>query len=69
MVIRAEQCGKFEEAIPNIIIIPENPQFDPFHQFKIGGEWRVERRNWDPTATQITWSLYVTNIGNMDVVG
>ena len=40
MVIRVEQCAKFE-AIPSIM--PRNPQFDPFHQFKIGQEWRVER--------------------------
>ena len=41
MVIRVEQCAKFE-AIPSII--HRTPQFDPFHQFKIGQEWRVERR-------------------------
>ena len=41
MVIRVEQCAKFE-AIPSIM--HGTPQFDPFHQFKIGQEWRVERR-------------------------
>ena len=41
MVIRVEQCAKFE-AIPSII--HGTPQFDLFHQFKIGQEWRVERR-------------------------
>ena len=42
MVIRVEQCAKFE-AIPSIM--HGNPQFDPFHQFRIGQEWRVERLN------------------------
>ena len=41
MVIRVEQCAKFE-AISSIM--HGTPQFDPFHQFKIGQEWRVERR-------------------------
>ena len=41
MVIRVEQCTKFE-AIPSIM--HGTPQFDPFHQFKVGQEWRVERR-------------------------
>ena len=41
MVIRVEQCVNFE-AIPSIM--HGTPQFDPFHQFKIGQEWRVERR-------------------------
>ena len=41
MVIRVKQCATFE-AIPSIM--HGTPQFDPFHQFKIGQEWRVERR-------------------------
>ena len=41
MVIRVEQCAKFE-AIPSIMY--GTPKFDPFHQLKIGQEWRVERR-------------------------
>ena len=41
MVTRVEQCAKLE-AIPSIM--HGTPQFDPFHQFKIGQEWRVERR-------------------------
>ena len=41
MVIRVEQCAKFE-AIASIM--HGTPQFDPFHQIKIGQEWRVERR-------------------------
>ena len=41
MVIRVEQCAKFQ-AIPSIM--HGTPQFDPFHQFKIGQEWCVERR-------------------------
>ena len=40
MVIRVEQCAKFE-AITSIL--HGDPQFDPFHQFKIGQQWRVER--------------------------
>ena len=43
MVIRAEQCAKFE-TICSVIIMPGNSQFDPFHQFKIGQERRVERQ-------------------------
>ena len=41
MVIRVEQCAEFE-AIPSKM--HGTPQFDPFNQFKIGQEWRVERR-------------------------
>ena len=41
MVITVEQCARIE-AIPSIM--HETPQFDPFHQFKIGQEWRVERQ-------------------------
>ena len=41
MVIRVEQCAKFEVIFS---IMHGTPQFDPFHQFKIGQEWRVERR-------------------------
>ena len=41
MVIGVEQCAKFE-AIP--AMMHGTPQFDPFHQFKIWLEWRVERR-------------------------
>ena len=41
MVIRVEQCAKFEAIFS---IMHGTPQFDPFHQFKIGQEWRVERR-------------------------
>ena len=41
MVIREEQCAKFE-AVPSIM--HGSPQFDPVHEFKIGQEWRVERR-------------------------
>ena len=42
MVNRVEQCAKFE-AISSIM--HGTPQFDPFHQFKIGQEWwGVERR-------------------------
>ena len=41
MVIRVDQCAEFE-AIPSKI--HGTPQFDPFYQFKIGQEWRVERR-------------------------
>ena len=51
MVIRVEQCAKFE-AIPSIM--HGTPQFDPFHQFKIGQEWRVERRK----ITRIIGSLF-----------
>ena len=40
MVIRVEQCAKFE-AIPSIM--HGTTQFNPFHQFKIGQEWRIER--------------------------
>ena len=38
MVIKVEQCAKFE-AIPSIM--HGTPQSDPFNQFKIGQEWRV----------------------------
>ena len=41
MVIRVKQYAKFE-AIPSMM--HGTTQFDPFHQFKIGQEWRVERR-------------------------
>ena len=41
MVIRIEQCPKFE-TIPSIM--HGTPQFDPIRQFKIGQQWRVERR-------------------------
>ena len=41
MVISVEQCSKFEAILS---IMHRTPQFDPFHQFKIGQEWRVERR-------------------------
>ena len=37
MVTRVEQCAKLK-AISSIM------QFDPFHQLRIGQEWRVERR-------------------------
>ena len=40
MVVRVEQCAKFK-AIPSIM--HETPQIDPFHQFKIGQEWRFDR--------------------------
>ena len=50
MVIRIEQCAKFE-AIPSIM--HGTPQFDPFHQFKIGQEWRIER--WK--IPRLPWSL------------
>ena len=41
MVIRVEQCAKCEAILS---IMYGTPQFDPFHQFKIGPKWRVERR-------------------------
>ena len=41
MVIRVAQCAKFE-AISSIM--HGTPQFDQFHQFKIGQDWRIERR-------------------------
>ena len=41
MVIRVEQCAKFEVISS---IMHGTPQFHPFHQFKIGQEWRVERQ-------------------------
>ena len=47
MVIRVEQGTEFE-AIPSIIIMPGKPQFDPFHKFKNGQEWRVGRRKVSP---------------------
>ena len=58
MVIRIKQCAKFE-TIPSIM--HGTPQFDPFHQFKIGQEWRVERQK-DPTAARITGSLFGTTL-------
>ena len=67
MVFRAEQCATFE-AIPTNIIMPQNPQCDPFHQF-IRLDKSVALNTKDPTAAQIIGSLYVTKIGNIDVGG
>ena len=62
MVIRVEQCAIFE-AIHSMM--PGNPQFNLFHQFKIGQEMCLTPK--DPMAARITGSLYGTKIENIDV--
>ena len=50
MVIRVDPCATFEAILSMMHGIP---QFDPFHQFKTGQEWRVERQK----IAWLTWSL------------
>ena len=47
--------------------MPENLQFDPFHQSKIGQEWRIEHRKIPRLPGSLDHNTAPT--GNIDVGG